>query len=161
MVLKQNCKVLSFLLIILFCCVSCQKYVVVNEPVNWFQALINCKGVGLELASVNSEEETKALQKFLTDNGYKDGYWLAGTRLGNGDYYWATTGTKIIYTDWLRGQPDNAKTEYNKYEGEYCIQLGMPTYSPEPNGWNDLGCNNPMPYICQAVQNCYGSNDVL
>ncbi|XP_076249940.1 uncharacterized protein LOC143189247 isoform X2 [Rhynchophorus ferrugineus] len=48
----------------------CEKYIVVKEPVSWFQALINCKNAGMELASVNSEEESKALDKYLTDNGY-------------------------------------------------------------------------------------------
>ncbi|XP_030760674.1 C-type lectin 37Da-like [Sitophilus oryzae] len=140
---------------------TCQKYVVVKEPANWFQSLINCKSAGMELASVNSKEETNRLQKFLTDNGYKAGYWLAGTKLGDGQYYWATTGAKVVYTNWLVGQPDDAKMDYNNNEGEHCIQLGMPTYSPEPNGWNDVGCHSHLPYICQSSEICYESNDIL
>ncbi|KAF7274814.1 hypothetical protein GWI33_012516 [Rhynchophorus ferrugineus] len=140
---------------------GCEKYIVVKEPVSWFQALINCKNAGMELASVNSEEESKALDKYLTDNGYIYGYWLAGTNLGDGSYYWATTGRKVIYTNWLSGQPDNAIMEYNNKEGEHCIQLGMPTYSLKPNGWNDLGCECKLSYICQKEETCYSDENII
>ncbi|CAG9767242.1 unnamed protein product [Ceutorhynchus assimilis] len=135
--------------------IECQKYVVSLEPVNWYQALINCKNAGMELASIHSEQEQNDLDKFLRTNGYDKGYWLAGTKEGNGQFYWATTGTKMIYTKWLDGQPDDAKFDTNFYEGEHCVCWGFPSYRPEPIGWNDMTCFNNISYICQRFEYCF------
>ncbi|XP_060522325.1 C-type lectin 37Db-like [Cylas formicarius] len=133
------------------------KYVVSQDKQNWIQALINCKSSGMELATVNSEEEHLAMEKFLKDSGHDLGYWLGGTKLGDGTYYWAPTGAKVVFTKWFVGQPDNGGLDLPP---EDCIQWGMPSYSPKPTGWNDLNCNRSIQYICQTVDYCYAPNVV-
>ncbi|CAG9767241.1 unnamed protein product [Ceutorhynchus assimilis] len=134
------------------------KYHISTDSQNWFQALINCKSAGLELASIPSEKEEANLEKFIKQNGYNlsDGYWISGTNLGNGDFYWASTGNPIIYTKWYPGQPDNSKTEETLFRDENCIQFGMRKSTDEnlEPGWNDLFCKFKLRYICQEIDNC-------
>ncbi|KAF7275294.1 hypothetical protein GWI33_011896 [Rhynchophorus ferrugineus] len=81
------------------------------------------------------------------------GYWLSGTNLGNGEFYWASTGTAVIYSKWLPNQPDNAKLQDNDFKGENCIQWGIYNRS-ENAAWNDLECFHKLRYICEEHQYC-------
>ncbi|ERL89763.1 perlucin-like protein [Dendroctonus ponderosae] len=152
MMFKLNVLVLVLLIKVINAAVG--KYVVSFENTNWYQALINCKTSGMELASIHSEEEQTALEEYLKKNDHNKGYWLGGTKEGNGEYYWATTGIKMVYSKWLFMQPDNAKFDHNFNQGEHCVAWGMPTYSPTPAGWNDLTCSVSLPYICQRIEYC-------
>lgn len=121
---------------------------------NWFQAGINCRGAGMELASLVNSEENEALYNLMTHFNSTTGYWLSGTNLGNGIWYWYSTGSPIIYTNWLPGQPDNGGSPANQ-SVESCLQWGI--YGQDPlaklNGWNDLGCTRRLPYVCQLSKN--------
>lgn len=126
------------------------KYFVSTEYESWYQALINCKAAGMELVSITSEKEYNDLQTYLDSNGYTKGYWLSGTKEGNGNFYWASTGTRIFYTHWLVNQPDNSDTR-----GENCVQYGFLNVSSETyKGWNDLPCESKLLYICEEPQSC-------
>ncbi|XP_050298406.1 macrophage mannose receptor 1-like [Anthonomus grandis grandis] len=129
------------------------QYHVSTDAQTWYQALINCKGAGMDLVSINSAEEQERLEMFLKENGFNKGYWLSGTNLGNdnNNYSWASTGEPVVYTKWLPGQPDN--TIHEKNRGENCIQWGMYEESPEPAGWNDMFCRQKLQYICQESDN--------
>ncbi|XP_030760682.1 perlucin-like protein [Sitophilus oryzae] len=130
------------------------KYHVSSDEQNWFQALIRCHNAGMELASIRSKTDYDNLDKYLKENGFKGGYWLSATNLGNGNYYWASSGSAVIYSNWLPNQPDNAKLAENKYKGENCIQWGIYNSNPEPSGWNDMHCNYKIRYICQETDVC-------
>ncbi|XP_060522053.1 C-type lectin 37Da-like [Cylas formicarius] len=130
------------------------KYHVSTDATNWFQAFINCKSAGMELASITTQEEQHNLEHFMKEHGYNEGYWLSGTNLGDGNFYWASTGTKVVYAKWLQNQPDDAKLAENDYKGENCIQWGIYRSSPNPIGWNDLMCKYQLKYICQDYSYC-------
>lgn len=130
------------------------KYYVSTDMQNWFGALINCKSAGMELVSIPTEADQKNLERFMSQNGHHAGYWTSGTNLGNGNYYWASTGSSVVYSTWLGNQPDNALLPENDHKGENCIQWGIYHSSPNPIAWNDLGCTYKLRYICQEVVTC-------
>ncbi|XP_076249936.1 salivary C-type lectin 1-like isoform X2 [Rhynchophorus ferrugineus] len=128
-------------------------YHVSSNAQNWFQAFIMCKNAGMDLASITSKDQHDKLEEYLKNNSYNRGYWLSGTNLGNGEFYWASTGTAVIYSKWLPNQPDNAKLQDNDFKGENCIQWGIYNRS-ENAAWNDLGCFHKLRYICEEHQYC-------
>ncbi|CAG9767243.1 unnamed protein product [Ceutorhynchus assimilis] len=118
-----------------------------SEPVNWYQALINCKTNNTELASISAGNYQNELEEFLkNNNGLGKIFWLSGTKEGNGKYYWAGTGSKMDYMKWAVGQPDDYKQAMNYNEGEHCVAI-------MDDGWTDLTCFEQYPYICQE-QTC-------
>ncbi|XP_066139761.1 CD209 antigen-like protein D [Euwallacea fornicatus] len=131
------------------------KYHVSTDFQTWFQALINCRSAGMELASIITEKEEKDLETFLQQHQYTRGYWLSGTNLGNGVFYWASTGSLVNYTKWLIDQPDNQQTGDSYNVGEHCIQFGLYNDSRKlNNGWNDMSCSAKLLYICEEPDNC-------
>ncbi|XP_050298652.1 perlucin-like [Anthonomus grandis grandis] len=131
-----------------------EKFLVFSKSkVTWYQALIECKRIKRELATINSEKEELELDNFLLNNNFDKTYWMGATKEGNGEYYWATTGEKMNYTFWVNGQPDNTKYDLNWDEGEHClawtVQSNQVFY-----GWNDVTCLEPHYYICQKFEDC-------
>jgi len=115
----------------------------------------------MELVSIHSEEEENEFEEFLAKYGQNKGYWLAGTKEGNGQFYWATTGLKLTYSKWTVTQPDDFKSDHNYNEGEHCVQMGMSNISNYPRGWNDLTCADYLPYICQTFDYCGQTNEII
>ncbi|XP_066246932.1 C-type lectin 37Db-like isoform X2 [Euwallacea similis] len=130
------------------------KYHVSTDFQTWFQALINCRSAGMELVTISTEKEENDLETFLKHHKYNDGYWLSGTNIGNGIFYWASTGSPVHYTNWLLDQPDNKKVADNNYMGENCIQYGVYNDSRRHHGWNDLSCGIKLLYICEEPYTC-------
>lgn len=149
------------MLISVMCCIAendvknlSLKYYVSFDLQNWMGAFINCKNAGMELVSIPTEADQENLEKFMLQHGYDEGYWTSATNLGNGNYYWASTGNAVVYMKWLPNQPDNASLPENKHRGEHCIQWGIYRTSPKPIGWNDLACSYKLRYICQETITC-------
>ncbi|KAL1497850.1 hypothetical protein ABEB36_008737 [Hypothenemus hampei] len=132
---------------------SSMKYFVSMDKQTFIQALINCKSAGMNLASIRSQEEQKNLEIFLKRNGYndKDGYWLSGMNLGNGTYFWASSGDPLTYKKWLPNQPENTRPEISTSRRENCIQLVFNNKSSQEFGWNNLFCKRKLLYICQVI----------
>ena len=67
-------------------------------------------------------------------------YWLGGNDIETeGVFKWVKSDLPMTYTDWSPGQPDDAG-------GEDCMELrGAFQYH-----WNDLPCNIPHHFICEA-----------
>ncbi|XP_030748239.1 C-type lectin 37Da-like isoform X2 [Sitophilus oryzae] len=129
-----------------------KKYYVSPDKANWFKAFLYCVSAGLELATVESEAETDLLNEVLDKDdikeGWKEGYWLSGNSLAYPEtleFYWASTGQKIIYTNWGKDQPDNAGKK------EFCIGVGLVGKKP---AWNDYAPETELKYICQSPRPC-------
>lgn len=129
---------------------------------NWYLAINECKALGLELASIESEEEDAELMKIISgillpwitlrDNNIhskfifsekRDHYWISGTDLGSeGKFYWASTGQPFgDYTKFKSHPPDN-------FEGvEHCLHyVGWAS----ADFWNDNNCDNKFRFICES-----------
>ncbi|CAB3379368.1 Hypothetical predicted protein [Cloeon dipterum] len=68
-------------------------YVLSTKKLIWEQALLFCKEKGMQLASIETEAENKALYKLIGET--KRTFWASGTDLGSeGTFYWNGTGSK-------------------------------------------------------------------
>ncbi|XP_030748242.1 perlucin-like [Sitophilus oryzae] len=128
-------------------------YYVSPDKGNFFQALLFCTSAGMELATVENESETAVLNKTLEHEdklkeGWKNGYWLSGSSLAYPEtleFYWTSTGQKMIYTNWAKSEPDNAKKE------QFCVAAAL---IKNKIVWGDNECKNVMKYICQTKRSC-------
>ncbi|XP_039450199.1 pulmonary surfactant-associated protein D-like [Culex pipiens pallens] len=125
---------------------SSARYFVINDRTGTFwQAFRYCNSLGLQLASVNSANDNKALTAAIAaapPPKTKGAWWIAGTDLGKeGDFVWITTqsrmGFRTGYTNWAAGEPNN------EFGNEHCVEV----YSY--GEWNDKNCDVLRNYICE------------
>ncbi|KAI8119980.1 hypothetical protein FF38_00759 [Lucilia cuprina] len=112
--------------------------VVTYEKVNWYRAYQLCALAGMQLASIESESEAKALSEFLFANSLLfNNYWLAGNNLANrGEYVWLSSGNRLSYTKWADNQPGTLANR--------CIRTNAELK------WITEPCSNANYYICSS-----------
>ncbi|XP_060515798.1 C-type lectin 37Db-like isoform X3 [Cylas formicarius] len=131
---------------------SRNRYYVSNGKTNFFQALVDCKSIGMELVSIQTPEEEEliinAIKAKKPVGGPYNGYWTSGTKLTDiqsTHFYWLSTGTRVVHSNFAKGQPDNAG------KSEHCLQLFF-----DSNGnaayWNDINCKTDLSFVCQKVE---------
>ncbi|CAB3379453.1 Hypothetical predicted protein [Cloeon dipterum] len=115
------------------------------ERTNWYMANLFCKNNGMELASVETKEESDFLISMF--GGSTDKFWLSGTDLGYENYfYWIGVGI-LIDPFWYFevGQPDNANNNEN------CVQYFVhPDISDATYKWNDANCEEAERFVCEV-----------
>ncbi|XP_065349729.1 lectin subunit alpha-like [Cloeon dipterum] len=126
------------------------KYYISTDDLSWHLAGKFCKSVGMELASVESEEENTAIYHAIvntTNESYKGErtvhYWTSGTDLDSeGHFYWSATGEDIgaLFTLFAENQPDNADGKEN------CLQL---CNESDTFRWHDEDCSTKLKFICE------------
>lgn len=88
----------------------------------------------------NFENLKKAYHIFT---GYKT-FWIGLTDVVNqNEYVYASSGTKPIYTNWDKGQPQIGTKED-------CAALPI-----DRKKWHDYPCSSKMQYICKKPANHY------
>lgn len=125
---------------------------------NWQEAFEACQDSGGNLLKIQSEDENKAVYKYLRDRAWGRGevhtgfsypyVWLAGNDLDEeGTFRWKPFNEKFEYTswhgvkdNWFR-QPDNNKGEEN------CVELYK--YDVDTIYWNDAPCWERKRYFCE------------
>ncbi|XP_060515789.1 perlucin-like isoform X2 [Cylas formicarius] len=114
--------------------------------------LVDCKSIGMELVSIQTPEEEEliinAIKAKKPVGGPYNGYWTSGTKLTDiqsTHFYWLSTGTRVVHSNFAKGQPDNAG------KSEHCLQLFF-----DSNGnaayWNDINCKTDLSFVCQKVE---------
>ncbi|KAF4518117.1 hypothetical protein B566_EDAN007818 [Ephemera danica] len=130
---------------------------IVNESVyanninrNWYGASDYCKSRGMELVTIETEAENKALEQKVKDYfgplkpGYAGIYWIGLNDLGKeGEFRWASTGKEADFTHWFPNEPSN-KGYQNQPEN--CASVDTITTG---TGWNDLDCTAEHYFICE------------
>ncbi|XP_050513611.1 collectin-12-like [Diabrotica virgifera virgifera] len=116
---------------------------------NFYRSWQYCRLQGMNLVSIESEEENKQLQKFISDKGFKYGsYWTSGTNLvGEDQWIWMSTGRELTYTNWLPGEPSKQNV---KGTVENCIDILV--YAGFK--WNDQNCEVVQNFICESTKDC-------
>ncbi|XP_060524476.1 C-type lectin 37Db-like [Cylas formicarius] len=124
------------------------KYYVSLDKANFFQAFLNCRSAGLQLASIRSQKEEKDIEEAIKGANpgvtYLNGFWTSGTNLANiasSQYYWLSTGGMAIYTKWLAGEPNN------QLNNEHCLEIFLG--EDKKFVWNDSVCTVNYRYVCQ------------
>ena len=104
-------------------------YKIIDTGLNWNDAKTYCESLGGHLVTITSGVEQAFVEELVVNRGTKGFYWTGGIRNSAGNFVWIT-GEKFSYSNWERGQPDNAENVENiatiyRYQG----RNGM---------WNDL-----------------------
>lgn len=84
-----------------------QFYKIFNESANWRKAKKRCEEMGGYLVAITTKEEQAFIQQILFLKGEKTYYWIGGTRGSENEWRWLD-GEKFSYTNWNRGEPNNA-----------------------------------------------------
>ncbi|KAL5010854.1 hypothetical protein ScPMuIL_013159 [Solemya velum] len=132
---------------------------------SWPGANFFCQKLGMELASIESVEETRALvsvieTQFTTTTTYTyrynsrppyntdntanvyglDTLWIGLTKNAGGDYMWSDN-SPVGFTHWRHGEPTNVWAG----KKEECIEIMKTT-----GEWNDEDCFKSQGYICKT-----------
>lgn len=119
------------------------RYEVVNENMEWQQAVEYAESRGGYLATITSEEEEMFIEHLICDEPMYQ-YWLGGYRIaGNESEFCWITGEPFTYTNWESWEPNN-------YTGkENCIQICKLYNSKDGESgrmaWNDIANDNLIP----------------
>ena len=94
---------------------------------SWNEADKKCKQMHGMLVSIKD----KATHQFLLKLSKGKCFWAGGSdAVSEGEWLWRD-GTKIIYSDWAEGEPDNWKG------GEDCLVIGWPGDRYKNGKWAD------------------------
>uniref|UniRef100_A0A182PGF1 C-type lectin domain-containing protein n=1 Tax=Anopheles epiroticus TaxID=199890 RepID=A0A182PGF1_9DIPT len=114
-------------------------YLSIFFKANWFKALQYCRFHGMQLASIQTQEENDRLEKYVKDYGLAtEHFWTSGTDLAEeGSFFWVSNGRPLSFTNWNAGEPNNFR--YENGEEEHCLEL----WNRDGKGlkWNDTPCS--------------------
>ena len=108
---------------------------IVTEPANFLEAMIDCVNRDDVLASVTSQKANEMIHDLTGGNDV----WIGLTDFHDeGEFTWVD-GSKSSFENWLDKprQPDNDGGK------EHCTQM------MSDGNWNDAPCNNKYQYVCQ------------
>ncbi|CAB3375167.1 Hypothetical predicted protein [Cloeon dipterum] len=115
---------------------------------NWYKANRYCRYHGMQLASIDTEEENKFLQETIASQGFGlEHFWTSGTDQGEeGHFFWMSTGRPLTFTNWNAGEPNNFR--YENGEEEHCLEL----WNRDGKGlkWNDTPCSFETYFVCEV-----------
>ena len=106
---------------------------VVTEPANFLEAILDCKSRDASLASIHSQEEQDNIHGLTLPTRT----WIGLTDfLDEGQFSWVD-GSKVTFTNWMNGEPNN------KNNNQHC------TLIRRDGKWKDAYCKKEKPYVCQ------------
>ncbi|XP_078678539.1 C-type lectin domain family 19 member A-like [Branchiostoma floridae x Branchiostoma belcheri] len=128
----------------------------------WEEAKKRCERLGANLASITSRGEANFINTIITDaptGDYLKHFVWFGLHRKDG-FRKFTDGSKVTYTNWEPGQPNDKDSLFSGFKGQDCV--GM--YSKTGKGmidrffgnsdvkkgqWNDDQCYLSHPFICK------------
>ncbi|CAO1398133.1 unnamed protein product [Diamesa tonsa] len=128
------------------CGISKTYYISRLLRLNWHEAFLSCRSLGLDLLSLNTLEEFKNFQSIYqkTQSDFDPNNFIGGTKIGSDKWYWVASGSVLNYEfNWQQNQPDNAGGN------ELCLELVKNTTKFEIN---DFACDSLIrfqKYICE------------
>ncbi|XP_047661864.1 macrophage mannose receptor 1-like [Tachysurus fulvidraco] len=116
-----------------------ERYVVVNQHMNWSEAQRYCREHYTDLTSVRNETENLKLRSLL--HNYFDYYtavWIGLYRTRS----WSDR-SNSSFSYWKPGQPDNSD------QNEYCTAVSFNI--TDSGKWTDENCNKTIPFFCYRM----------
>ena len=111
---------------------SCYKFP--SNTLTWTAAKSVCEAMESKLAVVSSRKENEALAPNVEKRT-----WIGFHRHPSDTSRWQwIDGSKVFYTNWIDGQPDNSQGE------EHCAEM-----LPASGRWNDMKCTDHLHYVCE------------
>jgi hypothetical protein len=136
-------------------------YYIGSAPLAWDAAKTACEGMGGQLASIGSSDESELVGTIApsTADGLQD-IWVGGTDSPTeGEWHWIdgtayfddNAGTAIGYINW-RGVEPNNNTGQN-LDGENCMIIeGDNNLVDRGPQWDDRSCLVAYPYMCEVPE---------
>ncbi|XP_071486379.1 C-type lectin domain family 19 member A-like [Diadema antillarum] len=136
---------------------NCYRYF--GKRVTWAEAETSCKhhfttnGMA-HLISLNTEDENRfAYELYHSSVGDTPdyGFWT-GLHQNEADGPWIyTDDSEYDYENWLPGEPNN---NYYNEQAEDCVHVWRRNANDDNiRGWNDVYCQEVMPFICEVEAN--------
>ncbi|XP_017768251.1 PREDICTED: C-type lectin 37Db-like [Nicrophorus vespilloides] len=111
---------------------------------SWFNAFVACRNMGMELLSIDSDEEFDKIHEFVKEKmNYRNGLtiWTSGVMKQKGQFIWINTGNPVTLSKWWSGTPNN-------YGGhEFCMHVWL---KHKQFLLNDAECQMESYYICES-----------
>ncbi|KAH8297892.1 hypothetical protein KR018_000392, partial [Drosophila ironensis] len=116
-----------------------------KDLVNWFVAYENCRKLGSDLVTFETDEEFDAVTAHLKDFHTK--HWTSGNDLGKtGNHNWFSNGKRMNTNRWAPNQPDNSGGK------EHCIHMGYMYKGATEIELNDYPCGGVFWYVCEIAR---------
>jgi len=117
-------------------------YLFGGDKMNFAEAQQFCEENGGKLAEPRRQRETNVINRMINKEAGESNYWIGLTDNDNeGSYTWLSDGTDVDYSNWNKGEPNNA------WGNEHCALLRK----ARSFEWNDSNCNgrNGNTALCQ------------
>ncbi|XP_078594375.1 C-type lectin lectoxin-Lio3-like [Branchiostoma floridae x Branchiostoma japonicum] len=132
-----------------------------SDKTKWEKANSKCKQQGANLASITSREEANFINSIIV--GAPVGRWDTalvwfGLNRKDGKFSHFTDGSKVTYTNWEPGEPNNNHHFLSLWGPQECVAM----YSKDGDAgmffrneqvkrgqWNDDQCYHCFPFICK------------
>ncbi|XP_028822899.1 ladderlectin-like [Denticeps clupeoides] len=111
-------------------------YSLINSAKDWASAERDCQSRGGNLASVQSEPEMQFMRNTFSSNVQT--FWIGATDAPKEGVWLWSNGKPWGYSNWNGGEPNNSGGREN------CIHVLVGLSMR----WNDLPCDNVLPYLC-------------
>ncbi|GAA6099750.1 galactose-specific lectin nattectin-like [Tachysurus ichikawai] len=114
-------------------------YMYNGARLDWASAETFCQNFDAHLVSIHSENEFQQIKSLIRAYDPMEN----PTHIGLSDcqkafqFFW-TDGTKLTFTRWNPGQPDNHNN------GERCVHMNFDI----KKNWNDGSCGEPLAFVC-------------
>lgn len=111
-----------------------------KEKATWHDALAACQNLGLgwSLALIGSKTDNDQVASLVNAAGAGQTWIGYHDQIKEKRWQWVAGTSK--YTNWNTGEPNNAGNE----------DCGSMWGKPQKNTWNDAGCNNKFPFVCDS-----------
>ncbi|XP_038061749.1 macrophage mannose receptor 1-like [Patiria miniata] len=119
-----------------------------SQRKGWIHARDDCKTAsvaGTTLATVSNPGQQALLTAIIKGVGAEA--WIGLNGIGVHDQYHWTDATRLDYTSWAPGQPDNALPITDPNSASCVAMMNDPN---DPGLWNDATCTIRRAYLCQS-----------
>uniref|UniRef100_A0A182UZE9 C-type lectin domain-containing protein n=2 Tax=Anopheles merus TaxID=30066 RepID=A0A182UZE9_ANOME len=121
---------------------------------SWHKAFEYCRGQGMFLVSIQNREELEAVKDTINMSGFwkKNHYlhmWTSLNDIGEeGQYYWASTGTRTQLDLWRDTDPNNS--QHDTCTDEDCVALVHFRDLTVTYGLDDRACSSEFMFMCET-----------
>ncbi|XP_047661865.1 macrophage mannose receptor 1-like [Tachysurus fulvidraco] len=115
-----------------------ERYILVNEFMNWTEAQRYCREHHTDLASVRSEAEDQKIRLLYNTYYFYNSLWIGLYRTRS----WSDR-SNSSFSYWKPGQPDNSD------QNEYCTAVSFNI--TDSGKWTDENCNKTIPFFCYTM----------
>ncbi|XP_058047302.1 low affinity immunoglobulin epsilon Fc receptor-like [Ahaetulla prasina] len=118
-------------------------YKVFEEAKTWEEAEEYCRKYkhGCHLASLDDKEELEDMAVHISQK-FKVNIWIGLSRPSHKEQWKWSDGSKVSYTSWKSGNPNNKQTNEN------CVELWAESGYKK---WNNEKCASLRPFFCQCI----------